>query len=391
MCGIILARRKDNRPVGKAVLKRYKKQRERGKQGFGFITIDNGKISGVHRFEKEADSDNALLASTSSSILFHHRLPTSTPNYEDMTHPIVVKNETLDKDYYVVHNGVIQNDDELRIKHEKLGFKYTTDMREIFTVETISGSTETITEKFNDSEALAIEVALYLEGKQTTIDAVGSIAFACIETDKEGNVLNTHYGRNAGNPLVVEDNNDLFFIKSTGEGVKAIEDEILTINYSTNERTSRKVFVGKAFSVATPYFPKGGYEQHNRSVGFGAFERDKEDWSKHRVGIPSTENEKASRDGLLAIEDYDYDDTDWDLEFSSHKLTDGYLLDLWAEIESLKQDIKECRTALNDTHALGSEDIIYNEEYLGECVDNLSTKQSEANKLEVFLRRHDRM
>jgi hypothetical protein len=37
-----------------------------------------------------------------------------------------VSNKMLKFDYYVVHNGMISNDEELKKEHEKLGFAYTT-------------------------------------------------------------------------------------------------------------------------------------------------------------------------------------------------------------------------------------------------------------------------
>lgn len=411
MCGIILGRRKDKMPIGKSILKRYKKQRERGHEGFGFITIDDGKISGIHRFEKEIDSDRALQESTSSNILFHHRLPTSTPNYAEMTHPIVVKNKMLDHDYYVVHNGVLQNDLELKDKHEKLGFEYTTNLKEIFITETISGRKEIVTERFNDSESLAIEVALFLDGKQTMVDAVGSIAFVCIEADKKGNVLNIHYGRNVGNPLMVEDNNDLFFIKSTGNELKIDEDEILTINYATGERTFRSVNVGRKVVVVPRYY-EDDYKDHMRTIGFGAYDKDSEEWNKNPSGILTPnqflpkeweakrrEDRRGIAQTLLSLPygkehdsiilDEDYEDIDWGEEFGAFKLSDEYLLELWAEIETLKQDIKDCRAALDGIIPLSSEDIVYNEAYLYECLDTLETKQNDANKLEMYLKHQD--
>lgn len=385
MCGLIYGQRKDNMPVGKAIVKRYQKQKMRGREGFGFITIDKGKISGIERFEKEDEALDALEKSRSSSILFHHRTPTSTPNYKDMTHPIVVKNDMLDKDYYLVHNGVIQNEDDLKAKHESMGFKYTTEMTETHTVKTISGTTEKSYYQFNDSESLAIEVALFLDGKQKTIEAEGSIAFICIEAEKDGTVLNIHYGRNLGNPLVVEDNNDLFFLKSTGDGVKVDEDEIITLNYVTGKQVINPVNVGvrKTFvrQVADVGVRVIGYGKHDKDVPSPV------EYLPENVQRRLAEADDADWFPNNAMGADAYDD-EWQDSYDNYKLTDEYLLELWAEIEAIQNDIKECKEKLASGIAgdpLTSEDIVYNEEYMNECVDVLTTKQDEANKLEHYL------
>lgn len=387
MCGLIFAQRRDKMPVGKAVLKRYHKQRERGKEGFGFLTIDKGKIGGIHRFEKEADATLALGESKSSNILFHHRIPTSTPNYKDMTHPIVVKNKLLDKDYYVIHNGVLQNEDDLKEKHEDMGFVYTTAMKEISIVETISGRTESVKEMYNDSEAMAIELALYLDGKQNTIDTRGTVAFICVEADKSGTVLNIHYGNNGMNPLVVENNRDLLFIKSSGDGVKVDSNEILTINYITGEKTFKLVDIGlKYLPVSTPYYeddaPVG-----TRVIGFGAGDRD---IPSPRQFLPEHWSTKSRQQQLALSGDWgdEYDDTDWGDEHNKYKLTEEYLLELWAEIEALQHDMAECKEKLSSGVAgnpLDEEDIIYNQEYYDECMGVLMQKSEESEALERYL------
>lgn len=408
MCGIIYAKRKDKMPIGKGVLKRFHKQRARGTEGFGFITVDNGKVTGVHRFEKEADATKALGECKSSHVLFHHRTPTSTPNYRDMTHPIVVKNKLLDKDYYVVHNGVLQNEHDLRTKHMEMGFKYTTDMKLISAVETASGRSETVIEKFNDSEALAIELALFLDGKKDTIDAIGSIAFVCLETDKKGNLLNTHYGRNAGNPLVIEDNNDLFFVKSTGDGFKVNEDELLTINFSTGEKTFRAVEIGRRFHVPvkhehTAFTGFGGYDDDSyfpakRTIGFHANDRDRYEpilspfqRGNLRLGAGSDDDRVLTPTQQEIVDNMEAagEDYEWQESFDSYKLTDEYLLELWAEIESLETEICDINKSQKDGSLQDSEDIIYNAERIDESIAVLTEKKVEAEKLHHYLKLKD--
>ena len=87
--------RSDGLPASKPVQRRYTAQKSRGVRGFGYIAVENGKIKRVVRSTTEAGIERELKQETASEILFHHRLPTSTPNVEDSTHPIVIKNKLL--------------------------------------------------------------------------------------------------------------------------------------------------------------------------------------------------------------------------------------------------------------------------------------------------------
>lgn len=237
MCGIVYAKRNDSKPVQKSLLKRYRNQSKRGTSGFGYIAVKDGRVTGVKRSTTENAITKMLRDEDSDEILFHHRLPTSTPNLRDCSHPIVVKNDLLKYDYYFVHNGVISNEDKLRADHEDLGFEYTTIVEKITTVRTQNETNEVIEEYFNDSEAAAIDLALTLEGVQTEMQARGSIAFICLQTDKEGNIINIFYGRNTGNPLVVERDkgSKLFFLKSEGHGHTLDPDKVVQVCYDSGD------------------------------------------------------------------------------------------------------------------------------------------------------------
>jgi len=258
MCGLIYGKRADKQPISKSILKRYKSQSGRGKQGFGYVTVQNNKIENYKRFETEAEMERELLGETASEILFHHRLPTSTPNEAHFNHPFHIKHKSFKHDYYFVHNGVITNDSVLKTKHDKLGYDYMTE--EVKTVTTITRTEvrgvydEDVdvkeTAKYNDSEALALEVARYIEGLQENIEAIGSIAFICIQTDKKGNVKKLFYGRNDGNPLIVErdKNAKMFFLKSEGAGYKMDADEIVSVDALTGESEIENTPVGKRYT-----------------------------------------------------------------------------------------------------------------------------------------------
>lgn len=396
MCGILFARRRDKHPVQKALLKRYHKQKHRGSRGFGFIALKDGKVVEVERFELEKDAETAVSESKQSEILFHHRLPTSTPNHKDATHPIAVVNDELDHNYYLVHNGVLRNEKTLRPIHEGLGYEYMTVIQEIKTVKSKKGKKEEITEYFNDSEALAIEVARFLDGKSKKIDAVGSIAFVCFETDKEDNVLKIHYGRNSGNPLVVENNGDLFFLKSEGDGQSVPENVIHTIDYKTGQETTRAEPVGRV--TLNEYTGYSGYrgetQKEQGRIGFGSG-RDDERTSTPPLLNGARLSPIQNRGGVLdwgeddlpfgdEIPTIHLDDVDYDGMYAEYQKSEEHLWDLWTELESLKTDIRKCKENLANP-SLSTGDTTYNEEYLAECEEVFKAKDAEAKKLEDYL------
>lgn len=275
MCGIVFGLRRDGHGIKKQITKIFNAQRARGLQGFGYVTIEKGKIGNVCRAETEGEIMKLLNKEKSGEILFHHRLPTSTPNMKEMAHPILVSNNELDYDYYVVHNGVLRNEDELKKIHNKLGYAYTTEYIETNTISI--GGNEKVSQNsgFNDSEALAIELARYLDGQTSTIDAEGTIAFVAIQADKKGNVRNIFFGRNLGNPLFVDDRlnsvkNGLFFLRSSGDGITATAHNIYRIQYDTMEITQREINIGKVAYVpphtAGFHSPYRDYSDYEKSI-----------------------------------------------------------------------------------------------------------------------------
>jgi glucosamine 6-phosphate synthetase-like amidotransferase/phosphosugar isomerase protein len=129
MCGIIGGISKKNRRIGKKLLEKYEIQKSRGREGFGYCALDNGLVR-VERFEQEDLFKSKMKHEQSPFVIAHHRFPTSTINVVECTHPIHVSHEELDYDYYVVHNGVLRNEDELKKKHEGYStpYKYTTEL-----------------------------------------------------------------------------------------------------------------------------------------------------------------------------------------------------------------------------------------------------------------------
>lgn len=263
MCGIIYARNKKGNSVAGLVWQKYAEQRSRGTEGFGFVAIDKNGIAQVFRAEKEKTIKEMLSKCNDSEILFHHRYPTSTPNIIQATHPIIIKMKDNKFNYAVVHNGVITNDEELKAEHEKMGYTYNTRIIE----KTIAGG-EIIkkSECFNDSEALAVEVALYLEKRKEKIDARGSIALIALRLEKETNkVVDMFYGRNLGNPLKIKRSKKSIVISSENpEGVMLPTDTLYQVAGDTVKDSMVKI---GEYSSYSSYYQGGRFWEDDEVVG----------------------------------------------------------------------------------------------------------------------------
>lgn len=230
MCGIVCIIRRDGNTAVHQVEKQYQKQKARGQEGFGFVSFKKNLTASTWR---QATDEAGILKQLrqnreASIVLFHHRNPTSAPNFIEATHPIEVVNNSLDYNYYLVHNGTISNADKLFKKHIALGFEYSTlldyyylskkSQRQYAFTPEISGAA-TQTGIFNDSEALAIEVARYLDGKAEKIDTEGTAAFVCFQVERATNKLKAIYcGRNATGTLSCHLNNHFMSLSSEGKG-----------------------------------------------------------------------------------------------------------------------------------------------------------------------------
>jgi hypothetical protein len=134
-------------------------------------------------------------------------------------------------------------------------------------------------EKFNDSEALAIDIALVLSGKKEVLDAVGTVAFICYETTKKGKMLNVHYGRNKGNPLNLELGKGFFVMKSD-KGLEIEENVLWTRDYKTNDVSYRDLEIGEYKTFTTK--PNGNFVNN---VGFGRYQNslyNEDEWIEGR-------------------------------------------------------------------------------------------------------------
>lgn len=215
MCGIVYRKSLTNINISYDILQMYKNQRNRGYEGFGFYVPNKNKL--VHNTDEQAILKK-LKSTNATEILFHHRFPTSTDNVQNACHPFKVTiNNT---DYYVVHNGYLYNQDDLRKQHYKKGYEYSSVQPD---------------GRFNDSEALAYDLALYLSGKQRKLYSQGAVAFIVYTKDA------IYFGRNTDSPLVYHINDKYITIRSEGRGNTAKPDTLYKLKQG--KLTTRKLVI----------------------------------------------------------------------------------------------------------------------------------------------------
>jgi glucosamine--fructose-6-phosphate aminotransferase (isomerizing) len=118
MCGILGVAVSESKGVHKRLKAIYKNQETRGRQGGGIALMRGHTIQRL-RNQNPANTLKEFASwqgfKDGDLILFHHRLPTSTPNKSVLNHPIANEDKTI----YLIHNGYITNDGELFKKLRK--------------------------------------------------------------------------------------------------------------------------------------------------------------------------------------------------------------------------------------------------------------------------------
>jgi hypothetical protein len=234
MCGIIYARtKKKGGNAASIAIQKYHEQSHRGKSGFGFVAVKDGKVISVQRDTGEEGILKKLKPIVADEIIFHHRIPTSTPNFEETAHPIQVNIPESDFTYYLIHNGIIENAWSMKEYHNALGVEYTT----VITKKYIAKATgnEYDYEMFNDSEALAVDIALFAEGIVKKITAKGDAAFLCYKIRKsDSTVVSLYYGRNYGNPLTAQSTKNTQVFASEGGDMSIQPDKLFCYDYASD-------------------------------------------------------------------------------------------------------------------------------------------------------------
>lgn len=297
MCGIIAAfntdaakNKKEKEFVNEWVISQFEDQKNRGTQGFGIVAIEEDSTYKIFRATEGYKFMYDIHENPVYKMLMHHRIPTSTENKMKQTHPILVSNKRLAHDYLVVHNGVIRNSEELREEHMKHGFIYTTDVDE--------GS---VRMKFNDSESLAIEIALYIENHKKELDTEGSAAFIALQIEKKTQKVETlYFGRNDGSPLNLAKTRGSLRISSEGPGDEVTPNTLyfckLDNEMSLSKRALHFKIVKREYAAYTP--PYSYHSTHHTSLGFDTrTKEEKEEDDKYWKGQSkkTEERERANR------------------------------------------------------------------------------------------------
>lgn len=248
MCGIITIKDKRGFAVNGLAYSYYQNQKSRGQEGFGFVGMNSKEVT-TYRATKEKDFFKELKKNDYSEIIMHHRFPTSTKNTTNSAHPFTIKRGG--KSFYFIHNGVINNDEELKNNHKSYGIKKY-ESEEVF-----CGY-----KRFNDSEALAYEVVLYLLGEKKDIIANGSVAFVCLQTNgKTNRAEKMYFYRNNGSPLKMVNTEGLFSLTSESKNKQAKmikENKLYYYDYK-----DKNIKLQEKLKIKNEWRYSGGYGGYN--------------------------------------------------------------------------------------------------------------------------------
>ena len=294
------------------VVKRYRNQKTRGSEGFGFVSLDKGKVARFLKSEQDEPIIKEILDRTEDEIMFHHRKPTSTPNYWQTAHPMKVSHESLKHDYYVIHNGCVHDTEEIKARHDKEGFVYSTLLTQYWLSQ--DKKAHRAGEKWNDSETFAIELAKDLDGKQEGVKELrGTIAFIALQVGKENKKATTlFWGRNYGSPLKFQKTTDYMQITSEGAGEDVAEHTLNSYDYEMKTVSSRK-----DYPVGVTAYASAGYDysRNTRTIKAAETRAEEDDYGdtikfgqerKGPVGFqnfldkPKEERSLVSKDEALA-------------------------------------------------------------------------------------------
>lgn len=245
MCGIAACFSKDAAFNAIHVVRdRFEKQKSRGTSGFGLALLEGTKLV-THR-ETELDQARKMLSAYRSNVaFFHHRLPTSSENRIDQTHPILIQGGKLKRKYLFLHNGVLSNYFELYDKHIAEGYEYSTEY-----LESHDKKKNIDYVRWNDSETLGYEVAKFVEGVSESIEAKGSAAFILVELGgkKFGTLRRVHFGRNNLNPLKIEVAASVITLASEGKGADVPSGKLWTFDVHSQKTEEKPMEIPTSYS-----------------------------------------------------------------------------------------------------------------------------------------------
>ena len=252
MCGLVgILSQEGGEENQDFIMNQFQEQVSRGEKGFGLIEAGKDKIK-VKRAVSGYKAMVDVARANSPILLFHHRQPTSTDNTIQQTHPILVSHEELAYDYLIMHNGIIRNSTALYKKHtEELGYVYTTK-----TLEVTQYGSYYQTEKFNDTEAMAIELARYLDKLIPEVTIEGSMAFMGVRVNKKTRKAHSvFWGHNGSNPLRVKiEGKTIKMASELTEGENAEENIINEITMTNFFKKDKKKLEDKITTEKLKFF-----------------------------------------------------------------------------------------------------------------------------------------
>ena len=181
MCGIVGAISK--RDVSDILLEGLKRLEYRGYDSAGMAVLNKGLLERIRRPGKVAELSDALQESNLTGIvgIAHTRWATHGVPSEYNAHPHICNGRVA-----IVHNGIIENYQELREQQSKAGFKFTSD---------------------TDTEVIAHQIVYYLDKgdslffavQNTVKDLKGAYALGVIDRTDEDRII----AARSGSPLVI--------------------------------------------------------------------------------------------------------------------------------------------------------------------------------------------
>lgn len=346
----------------KKLIKKYNKQRTRGYQGFGVLNVTkSGKIE-IYRQTEEQDfiKDLTKIKDKGGKFCFvHHRFPTSTKNLKSQTHPIKVTDKKFEFDYYLMHNGVISNTNELKAKHDKLGIEYSSLLTYKTTMSSFMGKSTWYEYKWNDSNSLAVELARLIENQTEDLDTVkGTFAFIMVQVNKKtGKFHKVFVGRNSGNPLMIDDFGS--FGSEIGTST-IIPGKLFELNVKNMELKEVKEFFDYykptiGFKTSNSYY-SGGYKNRNTSPTT-TFSKNDDDYIPTSQELDDKVTETIAQEKRMW---QNYEDTIEDMKAYDDDIGDNRKLK-----EKINQLLDEYVTDGNIKHFINAQDLFDALEYTG--------------------------
>lgn len=264
MCGIITAIQYDKRFDVKAkVLEQYEDQKGRGQDGFGFVAVSDEGITYSRSTNEKAIRAELDKVNDPWLLMFHHRIPTSSINSVPGNHPIFIHNKAnLTHKYFLIHNGHINNSDELfDTKFKPMGFQ----IRSWGNWKYPAAPANEVHKAYTDSEALGVELALYVEGKTDIFRARGGTACFLLQVDDNNRPTKLFFFRNS-NPINFYTNQFGDFYSSTGPGEELKSDNLFCHDFIENKITRNEIIYQHSLPVVQELPPPHTDNDNNTIV-----------------------------------------------------------------------------------------------------------------------------